>query len=40
MRKIILYMVYSLDGFVGGPNGELDWEVRDEQVNSEPFQFF
>jgi len=26
-------MVVSLDGFVGGPNGELDWEVRDEEVS-------
>jgi dihydrofolate reductase len=33
MRKVILFMVVSLDGFVGGPNGELDWEVRDEEVS-------
>ena len=33
MRKIILFMVYSLDGFVGGPKGELDWEVQDEEVS-------
>jgi dihydrofolate reductase len=32
MRKIILFMTYSLDGFVGGPKGELDWEVRDDEV--------
>lgn len=25
MRKIILCMHTSLDGFVGGPNGEMDW---------------
>jgi dihydrofolate reductase len=25
MRKLILQMQMSLDGFVGGPNGELDW---------------
>ena len=25
MRKIILFMHMSLDGFVCGPNGELDW---------------
>ena len=25
MRKIILSMHVSLDGFVGGPNGEMDW---------------
>jgi dihydrofolate reductase len=33
VRKVILFIVVSLDGFVGGPNGELDWEVRDEEVN-------
>jgi hypothetical protein len=25
MRKLILKMSMSLDGFVGGPNGEADW---------------
>ena len=25
MRKLILKMSLSIDGFVGGPNGELDW---------------
>ena len=25
MRKLILEMQHSLDGFIGGPNGELDW---------------
>ncbi len=25
MRKLILKMSVSLDGFVGGPNGEIDW---------------
>ena len=32
MRKVILFMTYSLDGFVGGPKGELDWEIRDDEV--------
>jgi dihydrofolate reductase len=27
MRKIKLQMQITLDGFVGGPNGELDWMV-------------
>ncbi|HMJ14793.1 MAG TPA: dihydrofolate reductase family protein [Polyangiaceae bacterium] len=32
MRKLILKMSLSADGFVGGPNGELDWifEAHDE----------
>lgn len=33
MRKVILFMVVSLDGFVCGPNGEFDWEIRDEAVS-------
>jgi len=33
MRNIILFMVVSLDGFVCGPDGELDWENRDEEVS-------
>ena len=28
-------MVLSLDGFVGGPKGEMDWENRDPQVGME-----
>ena len=25
MRKLVLKMSVSVDGFVGGPNGDLDW---------------
>lgn len=28
MRKVVLYMRMTLDGFVCGPNGELDWMFR------------
>src|ERR1700693_501595 len=28
-RKLILQMQCSIDGFVGGPNGELDWIFQD-----------
>jgi dihydrofolate reductase len=28
MRKLILKMSLSIDGFAGGPNGELDWLFR------------
>ena len=28
MRKLILKMSMSLDGFVGGPQGEIDWLLR------------
>ncbi len=30
MRKIILKMSMSTDGFVGGPNGEIDWIFRSD----------
>ena len=29
MRKLKLQMQVSIDGFVGGPNGEMDWMVFD-----------
>jgi dihydrofolate reductase len=28
MRRLILKMSVSIDGFVGGPNGEIDWLLR------------
>lgn len=34
MRKIILNLAISLDGYTEGPNGELDWLVRDETTNA------
>lgn len=33
MRKIILNLAITLDGFIEGPNGELDWLVRDEETD-------
>lgn len=35
MGRLVVFMVISLDGFVGGPNGELDWEIRDPLVGRE-----
>ena len=32
MRKVILFMHTSLDGFVAGPNGEMDWILVDEEM--------
>jgi len=32
MRKIISFMHISLDGFVAGQNGELDWAKVDEEI--------
>jgi dihydrofolate reductase len=34
MRKLILKMSMSLDGFVAGPNGELDWLFRTSDPES------
>jgi dihydrofolate reductase len=32
MRKIVSFMHISLDGFVAGPNGELNWAKVDEEL--------
>jgi dihydrofolate reductase len=32
MRKIISFMHISLDGFVAGPNGEMDWIKIDDEL--------
>jgi dihydrofolate reductase len=33
MRKLILSMMVSLDGFYEGPNHEIDWHVVDQEFN-------
>lgn len=33
MRKVFWQMMVSLDGFMEGPNRELDWHVVDEDFN-------
>ena len=32
MRKVVQFMHVSLDGFVAGPNGELDWAKVDDEM--------
>jgi len=32
MRKLVLFMHCSLDGFVAGPRGEMDWIHVDEEI--------
>jgi dihydrofolate reductase len=34
MRKIILMMSVSLDGFIEGPNRELDWPLVDDELHA------
>jgi len=33
MRKIILDLAVTLDGFIEGPNGEIDWLEGDENTD-------
>lgn len=33
MRKIILDLAISLDGFIEGPNGEIDWCIMEEEMD-------
>ena len=37
MRKIILDLAVSLDGFIEGPDGEIDWCVMDDDMNFDRF---
>jgi dihydrofolate reductase len=37
MRKIILDLAVTLDGFIEGPNGEIDWCILDEDMDFEGF---
>ena len=33
MRKVVMLNRISIDGFFAGPNGEIDWFVRDPEVD-------
>src|SRR5437588_12258524 len=33
MRQIVLMTSVSLDGYIAGPNGELDWHLVDDEVH-------
>jgi len=33
MRKLIYSMGVSLDGFIAGPDGEIDWSAPDEELH-------
>jgi len=35
MRKVIASPFVTLDGFIAGPHGELDWAVGDEEFDRE-----
>lgn len=33
MKKIILDLAVTLDGYIEGPNGEIDWCIMDGDAN-------
>lgn len=37
MKKVILDLAVTLDGFIEGPNGEIDWCIMDEDMNFDGF---
>lgn len=37
MKKIILNLAVTLDGFIEGPNGETDWCIMDDDMNFDAF---
>ena len=39
MRKLTLSMQMSLDGYVEGPAGEMDWFIDDDEIWKEMFEF-
>lgn len=37
MKKVILNLAVSLDGFIEGPNGEIDWCIMEEDMEFDAF---
>ncbi|UOU99847.1 dihydrofolate reductase family protein [Chryseobacterium daecheongense] len=37
MKKIILDLAVTLDGFIEGPNGEIDWCIMDDDMDFDDF---
>lgn len=37
MRKIVLDLAVTLDGFIEGPNGEIDWCIMDDDMDFDGF---
>ncbi|MCV9928442.1 dihydrofolate reductase family protein [Flavobacterium sp. LS1R49] len=37
MKKVILDLAVTLDGFIEGPNGEVDWCIMDDDMNFDGF---
>ncbi len=39
MRKVTLFYNISLDGFISGPNDNIDWTIPDEQLHRTAIEF-
>ncbi|WP_166920516.1 dihydrofolate reductase family protein [Flavobacterium poyangense] len=37
MKKVILDLAVTLDGFIEGPNGEIDWCIMDDDMDFDSF---
>lgn len=37
MKKIVLNLAVTLDGFIEGPNGEIDWCIMDDDMHFDAF---
>lgn len=37
MKKVILNLAVTLDGFIEGPNGEIDWCIMEDDMNFDAF---
>lgn len=37
MKRVILNLAVTLDGFIEGPNGEIDWCIMDDDMNFDAF---
>jgi dihydrofolate reductase len=37
MRKVVLDLAITLDGFIEGPNGEIDWCIMDDDMQFDKF---
>ena len=37
MKKVILNLAVTLDGFIEGPNGEIDWCIMDDDMGFDQF---
>jgi len=37
MKKVILDLAVTLDGFIEGPNGEIDWCIMDDDMDFDAF---